>query len=352
MSVAVALSDFGVTSIVIDKGHIGSGSSGVPIGLINPAAAKQANLSWNAESCVSAISTLLERARPYSNREFFKKVGVLRPSVDSATLEAFSTTLKRHSYPIGWARWMDKDEVDDFHPNLAHAGGALWVNESYTVDANEYLKALNGLLLMNGVSFMMKTEVQTKKWYPDVGIWELILADGSVLRTANVINASGSSILDDPFWNWLPVHKIKGQMATYRSSEQLAWSHAVAGRGYVAHLNGHDWVIGSTFEHNYDDLEPDETGLRYLEQKVDLMLPKLRMNCDLQRQWAGVRLGTPNRLPIIGPHPTLPGQWAFSGLGSKGLLYSAYLGRLLASRLVDGADVPMEVSTVRFKIEA
>jgi glycine oxidase len=350
LSVAVALSDLGLNIIVIDKGSIGSGSSGVPLGLINPAAAKQANLSWNARSCIAAISDLLERARPYSSREFFKKTGVLRPSVDAATLEAFSTTLKRHSYPNGWARWMDKDEVDKFHPNMIHAGGALWVNESYTVDSTEYLKALHVLLLANGVTFMMNTETQTKTWDPDDEKWGLELADGRIVWASHVINATGSSILDDPNWNWLPANLIKGQMATYRSTEQLTWSHAISGRGYVAHLNGYDWVIGSTFEHKYDDAEPDEPGLQYLEQKVDLMLPELRMKSELHMQWAGVRVGTPNRLPIIGSHPKLPGQWVFSGMGSKGLLYSAYLGQLLAEKMVNGADLPIEVSTTRLKM--
>jgi glycine oxidase len=351
LSVAVALSDLGLTTTVIEKGIIGSGSSGVPIGLINPAAAKQANLSWNAKLCISAIGDLLDRARPYSDKEFFRKSGVLRPSVDVATLEAFSTSLKRHNYPNGWAKWMEKEEVDAYQPGLVHAGGALWVNEGFTVDSTSYLLALNALLQANGGTVRTETEIATKTWISDAEKWQIVMSDGTTLQAAHIVSTLGSAILDDPDWKWLPVHNIKGQMATYRSSEELPWSHAIAGRGYVAHLNGFDWVIGSTFEHKYDDVKPDETGLHYLEQKVDLMLPELRQRSELHLQWAGVRVGTPNRLPIVGPHPTLPKQWVFTGLGSKGLLFSAYLGQLLAENMVNNVEIPLEVSTKRLKNE-
>ena len=348
LSVAVALSDFGWNTVVIEKNKLGSGASGVPMGLINPAAAKQANLSWNAESCMAAISELLERSRPFSEREFFKKTGVLRPSVDSATYEAFSTSLVRHHYPSGWARWLDIEELEAFQPGLVHAGGALWVNEGYTVDVTSYLIALTHLLLSNGVNVTTENELQSITWLEDVHKWRLVLADGRKIQTSHVIHANGASILDDPDWKWLPVHRIKGQMAVYRSDVVLDWSHAIAGRGYIAHLDGHIWAVGSTFEHKYENTEPDELGLIYLEQKVDKILPDLRSRSELQSQWAGIRVGTPNRLPIVGRHPKIQGKWVFTGLGSKGLLLSAYLGQLLAASLVEDSSVPTEVSTKRF----
>jgi glycine oxidase len=350
LSVAISLSDHGWKTIVVDKGPLGSGASGVPIGLINPAAAKQANLSWNAKSCISSISELLERARPFSRHKYYKKTGVLRPSVDSATLDAFRTSLTRHSYPNGWARWMDTKEVDTFQPGLVHAGGALWLNEGYTVDTSEYLNALKGLCESNGAVFSLNNEIISKSWSDARQMWDLEMSDGQTMRVSHIVNANGASILEDPDWKWLPVHKIKGQMAIYRSESELTWSHAIAGRGYIAHMNDLEWVIGSTFEHTYDDKYPDGAGLRYLEQKVDFMLPELRRQSTLQSQWAGIRVGTPNRLPIVGPHPKLPGLWVFTGLGSKGLLFSSHLGQLLALNMITSTDLPLEVSTSRLSV--
>jgi glycine oxidase len=352
MSIAVALIDSGWKVMLIDQNKLGSGSSGVPIGLINPAAAKQANLSWNAKACISATGELLERTRPFSDRDFFKKSGVLRPSVDTATLEAFSTSLQRHNYPAGWAKWMDRTEIDTFHPGLNHSGGALWINEGYTVDVSSYLSALCRLLQTSGVEVVLEMSLQTVIWANNSHKWDLLLTNGRHIQATHVVNATGSSTIDDPDWKWLPVHKIKGQMAVYTSNEVLAWKHAIAGRGYTAHLNGYDWAVGSTFEHNYGDENPDEAGLKYLESKVDSMLPNLRTQSTLQSQWAGIRMGTPNRLPIVGEHPTQNGKWVFTGLGSKGLLLSAYVGQLLAANMIHSTELPFEISTMRFRSES
>jgi glycine oxidase len=349
LSLAVALSDMGLKTWIIDKGGLGSGASGVPIGLVNPAAAKQANLSWNATSCMSAIDKLLKRTRSHSEQIFYRKSGVLRPSVDAATLEAFSTSLARHSYPNGWAKWMEKEEVDAFQPNLVHAGGALWVNEGFTVDVVNYLKALAELLRQMDSQILTDTSVMKKSWLPNEQKWCVELSDGQEIRSNHIVTATGASILDDSDWKWLPVHKIKGQMAMYRSSEEIKWTHAIAGRGYVAHLDGYQWVIGSTFEHHFESIEPDMAGLKFLEQKVDSLLPDIRQKSILLQQWVGMRLGTPNRMPIIGRHPRSQGQWVFTGLGSKGLLYSAFLANLLASNMISATDIPIEVSTERLR---
>jgi glycine/D-amino acid oxidase-like deaminating enzyme len=347
LSVAKSLTDKGVSVLIVDKYGLGAGASGVPIALINPAAAKQANLSWNAKASMAAIVGLLDQTKSHSSREFFRKSGVLRPSVDAATLEAFSSSMSRHNYPSGWAKWLNREELNQFQPDLQHVGGALWVQEAYTVDVSEYLSALASIITLNGAEIRTGIVISSMSYDQIQDIWIVVFSDGSIIRSSKVIKSTGSSILDDPDWGWMPVHRIKGQMALYRSNHDIDWSHAIAARGYVAHLNGRDWVIGSTFEHTFDHLEPDAAGLQYLENKVDAILPTLRQESALLSQWAGIRVGTPNRLPIIGPHPKLKGQWVFTGLGSKGLLYSAYLGQLLAANLVSGDKIPMEVSTQR-----
>lgn len=350
LSAAVALLDKGQRVIVADSQDVASGASGVPIGLVNPAAAKQANLSWNARQCMSAIVSLLERAAACSAEEFYSKSGVLRPTADTGALEAFRSSLNRYPFPSGWARWMDAAETDAFHPGLKHAGGALWVNEGYVVDVSNYLRALSGMIVQMGSEVLTHCEVLSKAFDPSSGRWVAKLSDSTKVSVRHIVSAIGSGVLEDSDWKWLPVHPIKGQMAVYRSSRQIDWTHAVAARGYVAHLNRHDWVIGSTFEHAFKTLDPDQEGLHFLEDKVDQVLPEMRTDSSLQKQWAGIRLGTPNRLPIIGRHPIQPNLWLFAGLGSKGLLYSAYLGQLLASHMVENAQLPPEVDIARIPV--
>ena len=347
MATAVSLCDLGLKVAIIDRDRVGSGASGVPLGLINPAAAKQAHLSWNAENCIRSIASLLDRAASISERRFHSKSGVLRPAIDEDTLKAYRKSAQNQPYPEGWAHWITPEAIATLNPELAPTSGGVWINEAYTVDVAAFLNALLGLLMAAGSTVMEQVTVIEKSSAPDTDVWSLKLSDGTIVHTSHVINTTGASILDDSDWNWLPVHRIKGQLACYRSQTKLMWSHAVAARGYVAHLDNLHWVVGSTFEHNFTEPEPDAAGLQFLERKVDSVLPALRQHSELREQWSGIRLATPNRLPIVGRHPTLERHWIFAGLGSKGLLYSAYLSSLLAQNILLGAALPKEVDVAR-----
>lgn len=347
LSLAAALRETGGSVLMIDDRGIGSGASGAPIGLINPVAAKNANLSWKAVECMEAVIRLMDRVEASADFPFRKKAGVLRPAVDEAMLAAFRRNWERGIYPEGWVRWLDGADVDALHPGLQHAGGGLWVEEAYTVDIPRYLDALAKMLEAQGTEIQTDAIAERNPQASDVGVgvdadrlartsetsWEIRLNSCRRLAARNLYYTTGSRILGDPLWSHLRVHPIKGQMALYRSAPPLHWDYAIAGRGYLAHMNGHDWVIGSTFEHSFDHEDPDAEGLAFLERKADAHLPGLRERSTFVRQWSGVRLGTANRLPIAERHPDHANLWAVAGLGSKGLLYSAWLGERVAGEV-------------------
>jgi len=348
LSLALSLTELGLKTVLVDQSSIGSGASGVPLALINPAAAKQANLSWNAESCVDAISRNLARVSHYTADLIYKKSGVLRPASDSKTLEAFQSSLQRHHFPSGWAKWLTAGELDSLLPNCRHAGGALWLNEAFTVDVPKYIEVLKSILINQGCLFFEHIESQTLHQLPS-SKWQFTGSDSLEIESDHIVHCNGSGIIYEPDWNWLPVHQIKGQMSLYHSDESLNWDYSIAAHGYLAHLDNKNWVVGSTFEHHFDHLEPDSWGQEYLEKKVDSILPGLRDKSTLTQRWAGLRLGTPNRLPILGEHPQLKGRWVFTGLGSKGLLYSAFLAKQLAHKLKDSTHSIMdEIDVKRF----
>ena len=75
--------------------------------------------------------------------------------------------------------------------------------------------------------------------------------------------------------------------------------------------------------------------------------PSLFEEAKLIDQWAGVRASTPNKKPILGAHPEIENMFVFAGLGSKGLLYSVYLGKALSDYILHGSAIPKEVSVNR-----
>ena len=125
------------------------------------------------------------------------------------------------------------------------------------------------------------------------------------------------------------------------------------GRGALA------WHMGSTFERDVDrlPLAAAEQAAAHAStwQQLQHLLPStaaaLHPAFDLAapasahavRSWAGVRCTTPDRLPLVGPvHSTaLPGLWACTAMGARGLSRAVLCGELLAAQL-HGEPLPLE----------
>jgi len=81
LSLADSLVTKGCDIAVIDKKGIGGGASGIPIGMADPAASRNANLYWETEKCYDTTLANLNKLREYSKKPFFKITGVLRPGI-------------------------------------------------------------------------------------------------------------------------------------------------------------------------------------------------------------------------------------------------------------------------------
>src|SRR5699024_9125874 len=118
--------------------------------------------------------------------------------------------------------------------------------------------------------------------------------------------------------------------------EPLPFSHSISSLGYIARTgNDRTFVQGSTYEHDFEHVTPDKEGEQYLRKRLRRTLPQLEKKVTTVDQWAGVRTSTPNRKPILGRHPGHSSLHVFTGLGSKGLLYSKFLANHYADHLIN-----------------
>lgn len=82
---------------------------------------------------------------------------------------------------------------------------------------------------------------------------------------------------------------------------------------------------------------PDPAAAELLAQKLAQHAPGLG-DLQLRKNWACLRTFAPDRRPIIGPDPQLPGLFHVSGLGGFGMMTSAAVGEL-AAELLTGRPV-------------
>ena len=343
VSLACELSKSGASICLVDPKGIAGGASGTPIGLVNPATGRYATKSWEAELCYQAILRNLEMVQQHSPVQFFKQNGVLRSALDEKIAERMKENAVQSDWPEGWIEWLEEKELKAFHPGISCTGGGVWLPIGITVDIETYLKTFAEYLTSAGVSVLTGESYQLSS---HSGLWKLkfeyneLIAD-SVVVTAGVYSSGF------PKWKELPLYPVKGQLAVLESDAPLPFDHAVSALGYIASLSSKQFVVGSTYEHTFENEKTDAEGLEYLLTRFGEVLPELRASSKVIHQWAGVRASTPNRKPFMGAHHAEENLFIFAGLGSKGLLYSGYLAELMAAYLLKNQELPGEIRLSR-----
>jgi glycine oxidase len=108
---------------------------------------------------------------------------------------------------------------------------------------------------------------------------------------------------------------------------------------------GAELLAGSTMEHVGFDVQVTSEGIADVRRRVGALYSPVAAGAP-ERSWAGLRPGTPDGLPIIGPEPRLSGLWYATGHGRNGILLAGITGELIA-RGVSGEAIGTELAAVR-----
>lgn len=345
LSLADALQESDFSVIVIEKDAIASGASGTPGGLVNPATGRRATKTWHAEQCYEAISSTLKKVQAEAGETFYLNNGLLRPALLEKMARKMKEQYAKTSWPHGWCQWKTEEEIKEIHPGIKCVDGGLWLPIGLSVDVGKYLKAYAAYLEKRGIN--IKLHNPPHEIHRDAH-WNIELNNETV-KTRNLVFATGGSTAKFSHWDWLPLHLIKGQVAKFKTPDgPLDFSHSISSLGYIARTGEPEtFVQGSTYEHDFDHLDPDAGGEEYLRKRMRRTLPQLEEKALLVDQWAGARTSTPNRKPILGQHPKHDNLHVFTGLGSKGLMYGKFLADRYAEHLVNGTELFPEVDIKR-----
>jgi len=323
-----------------------SSASMVPLALYNPAAAMRARKGWQAETCAShlekAVRKLLEYGTP--KHAFYADNGVLRPALDEKMKRFFYDSTQNEDWPENWVSWMEADELEKRFPEVEHSFGAIYVSAGKTFDTPALLKQLHVLLEKEYNCIIQDEKVHSLKRSDEQ--WN-VTTNKSTYSSNKVLLAAGSGSFELIDLSNQKHHQVKGQAIEIEKPVTKDNYPSVSSKGYIAMLNNKA-VIGSTYEHHFDNLDSTEKGIEILKNKLTRTFTNTGNGApEVKSSWAGIRITTPDRMPLLGELPGEDGLYLSIGFGSKGLMYSPYCGELLAAHIQDGRDLPFEVSLKR-----
>jgi glycine oxidase len=335
---ALNLATEGCRVTLVDRQQAGREASWAGGGIVSPL------YPWRYSPAVTALAHWSQSFYPQLGDRLLSLTGV-DPEVHVTGLHWLD--LDDEAQALTWARQnhrpLAKIDIDQVYREVPPLGpgftSALYMAGVANVRNPRLVKALRAAL--QGL-----TNVQVR---------EHCAVEGFVQQQNRVVgvHAQGADLLGDKVvltagaWSGellatlgleLPVEPVKGQMILFKCEEDFLPAMVLARTRYaIPRRDGHV-LVGSTLEHAGFDKTPTEQALLSLRASAQELLPALKDAVPVAH-WAGLRPGSPEGIPFIGPVPSHPGLWLNCGHYRNGLVLAPASCQLLTDLMLQHSPI-------------
>lgn len=153
----------------------------------------------------------------------------------------------------------------------------------------------------------------------------------TTFAAARVVNCAGA-------WSgqlgpgMFPTRPVKGQMLCLAMPKRELIRHVLRSpKAYLIPRSDGRLLVGATVEEAGFDKRTDPATIQRLHRAALELVPKLR-NAKILEDWAGLRPGTPDALPMLGATST-PGYYVATGHFRDGILLAPITAEVMAAVL-------------------
>jgi glycine oxidase len=308
-------------------------SSEVAAGLYNPVTGRKMVKTWLADTLFPEIKPVYGQMEALTGARFLHELPIYRPFIDQAEQNDWFGRQADPAYSPYIAEVYDKPH---FQPWVKNPYGGLLLRQSGWLDIPLMLKAWQSYLSAQGC---LQEEEFDEKY--------LELQEEGVaykgLSARALIYCNGNNLLKSPFWHWVPLRPVKGEVLFLKSAVSL---EQIMNRGvFLLPLGEGLYKVGSTYDQR--NLEPVPTEgarkdmLKRLSDLVDIPV-------EVKGQEAGIRPASKDRRPLVGRHPQYKTLMVFNGLGTKGVSLAPYCAGVLAEFLLSKKEISTDINIERF----
>jgi glycine oxidase len=343
LSAARHLAARGARVRVVERTTVGAEASGAAAGLLAPQVELEGDwplLPLAVEARSRYASLLSELAAETGIAVELSGEGLLEVALDDVDLA-------RLDRQLAWQRGkglpverLTASGLREAEPGLGpRVRGGLLMPEDRRLDNVALTRALAASAARRGVEILTGRPVRGLR-VAGGRVSGVELGDDT-LEASAVVNAAGAwlgGLAGDP--EPPPVHPVRGQMVALDGAPSLR--HAVVGpRGYLVPREGGRVIAGSTLEQAGFVKAVTVAGVRSILDGVLEILPALD-EAPVAGTWSGLRPGTPDGLPVLGPGAA-PGLVHAGGLYRNGILLGPLVGEIAAA-LTSGEPSPYDIS--------
>lgn len=371
---------------IYDEAGIGGGASGIAGGLLHPYSPK-VKLLWQGAECWEESLNLLNIAEQAllklvkqgkgeiledGESVIVRRRGILRPAVNLKNMNIMSENAQNYLANCR-VELIHEDAAQKLIPNLSvPLNMAFYMPEALNVNAQSYLKGLYLACenLANGMSTLGYVNVNRELNFHQKSVQSLLVLAGDY--DAVIICFGARAAFLPELSGKLPLRACRGIIAQLQLGDDIReeypqYSPSILSDAWLAVHGARDMDLGSTWDwesKNYSrDVTADEASeaIKRLLPKASSVYPAIE-NWTITGTVGGLRgmppLTANGSLPLLGRvDEYIDGSrcckyWLFAGLGARGLLYHAWLGKLLAQAVLSCNEdlLPGELTSWKHKM--
>lgn len=308
-------------------------SSQVAAGLYNPITGKKMLLTWNAEILFPLLDKFYKKAEEEFKVKIIYPKKIVRPFPDIQSQTDFWSRLTNRIEPFA----SPEMDCESYEPYINCPFGGLSTKQSGYVDVRVFLEQVKKkLVALNSIQeetfdYTAVTFNNNRVQYKNIEAQKIIFAEGY----HNKLN---------PFFNWVPVKGMKGDVLTIKI-EDYPIEEVINKHFFIIPLPNGTHRIGSSYILDFQDDLPTQAGLADITAGAHTILKKPFVLIDHK---AGIRPTIQGHRPIIGQHPKQPLALIFNGLGTKGVSIAPFAALELTKFLLLGQEIEESISLNRF----
>jgi glycine oxidase len=293
-----------VRVIVLDKSDFGQEASWAGAGILPPARTFDVSKTADACSPLDQLRGHSSRLFPPLSEELHELTGIDNGYLRCGGLEFLSGSEEASEewHADGTSlQTLDEPALTRLEPNLAHGlGSAHYLPEMAQLRNPRHLKALLAACKSCGVTLRPGCAVHgfvshgprimaAKTLDGNVSAERFLLATGA--WTSPLLESLGCPI---------PIKPVRGQIALLNTGTPLFRRILLWGARYLVPRPDGRVLVGSTEENAGFDKRTTSQAIADLLQLANKLVPDLA-SAHLERCWAGLRPGSPDGLPFLGP---------------------------------------------------
>ncbi len=307
VSLALELRERGASVLVLDRADPGSEASSAAAGMLAPA---------DPETPIALRPLAMASARMCNMQVDFRRVGTIALLTETSAPDEY--------------RGLSRADLQLLAPSLHSSGQSAFFVQEDSVDPSLLMQAA---LAARNLGVEIRGHTTVTKIHSQTNAVEVV-TQANIFSAASIVDCRGA-------WSGAPVRPRKGQMLYVHPQTSVLQHVLRAPEVYIVPRSSGKILIGATVEDVGFDKSIDPSTIQQLLNTAEKYLPAL-VSAPITHSWAGLRPGTPDDLPILGPTDAA-GVFVATGHFRNGILLAPITAQIMAD-LVGGRSSPMDIS--------